>query len=257
MANGTPATKAELVSLKNAIETIATEEERESYCRKMIWSRLLRIRNPEWRSQLYLMRELGDEISDTTAIGKWDSFQWCRYMMRFMDSVVIISEEYTIEDGYLKNDGVMKYTCRNGTVMEERLWAFTSTNDNDVEDGEDIEEYRGISMMRCIIEGTRDIWENPNIQSEVEVREFEDRYEEIIIPPHLEDMYHPILYDHLKKTKKVIYKRDLLRPETLRPIHEEMLYSLETPPWYINEARRAQQHFTELNQSQFNLNILF
>ena len=58
-----------------------------------------------------------------------------------------------------------------------------------------------------------------------------------------------------KTRENMIFKDDLFRSEfhtiPFKTIHEELLYSLDTTPkWFINEARRAHQHFTILTTNQ-------
>ena len=77
-------------------------------------------------------------------------------------------------------------------------------------------------------------------------REYEDRYEEDITEAYSGYDSHP------EVIRRTVWKRDLFREEfhtiPYRPIHLELLYSLDTPSFLQNEARIAHRHFRDLAQ---------
>ena len=77
-----------------------------------------------------------------------------------------------------------------------------------------------------------DPYDDNTIVEQVAIIEYEDRYVEMINA----------------ETVRTVYKRDLFRSDVFRPIHSEMLFSLDTPKWYHNEARRAFEHFESLKK---------
>lgn len=82
-----------------------------------------------------------------------------------------------------------------------------------------------------------DPYSEDTVVSQVAIIEYDDRIVEMIdTEPY-----------------RTTYKRDLFRGDLFRPIHNEMLYSLDTPSWYLNDARKAQRHFATLTQSPSHL----
>lgn len=245
MSNRTPATKEELVSLAHAIRTITAEEEMREYCRKMVWSRLLRIRYDDWRNHRYLLRDFWDDIYNTKA---WGAYDWYDYIEKFMSEVVIITENYSVKKGYLKTKNITRSTYSGCTLMDEMMSTYISCNDDGEIAEDEIEAYRGTMISREIYPDDG----NPQVNTEVEVREFEDRYEERIIPPYIEkDRQRPNDYDPSTVIKKVTYKHDLFRSETFKPIHDELLYSPDLQlifATFINEATRAKEHYESLHK---------
>ena len=232
MSNETP---EELLSISDAIKTITIEEERREYCGKMIYARLLAIYDDDRKQQRYLMTEFDDEIMDSGARGKWDGQEWYRYLEKFMEDLVIVIENYAVNNGYAEKQDAIQYTYVKDTLIEEGMMTYTSSNDV-------VGTYNTTVVYREIYPDD-DTW----TMTEVKVREFEDRYEERIVPPYRpDDDNDPIIV-----IKKVIHKRDLFRADIFGPIHNELLYSPDLSlrfTTFTNEATKAREHYESLQQ---------
>ena len=235
MSNENP---EELLSISNAI---TSEEERREHCRKIVWARLLRIRNSDCRNQRYLMDEFWNDCRKINSGGIWNLYM---IMWSLMDELVIVTETYTIKDGYTKQQGVLQYTYVDYILIEEEISAYTAINDDDAK-GDDIERFKGTTVTRRTYpEGKRPT------KMEVEVREFDDRIEERTTPLHVERHPQMLNCDDPVVIKKITYKRDLFREETFRPIHDELLYSPFLPVWFKNKCNEAKEHYEILISRQ-------
>lgn len=149
--------------------------------------------------------------------------RWVARMHELHRNAIVRGENYDIVDGIatLKLWGQFA-SCEDGVIYD---YLVTQQNNERITTNVYQTKY------------TQGKWIN---MSEIEVREYDDCFEEIITIDHPE-------YHDYEEIRRVILKRDLFREEyhtiPFRPIYLEMLYSLDVPLWYQNEARRAHGHF--------------
>ncbi len=229
---------------------LSAEEEKRECCRKIIWERLLRVPYDDCRNHRFFMQLLLEDLHKIKIEGRWEFYG---YMWTIMDDLVIVAETYTMENGYVEMQGITKYTYRNDhsiyhspfSLIKESIVTYTATNDDA---GAKIKQFNGTIVTRSIWSDNICQDKTPSRKMEVEMREFEDRIEERITPLHRisqPDYVLPIVI------KKVTYKHDLFRSEIFRPIHDELLYSLDLQmkfKTFTNEATRAKEHYESLQQ---------
>ena len=248
-----------------ALQTLTKNEEIDDHLRGMImqeynqhsWSHLRRIFNnvyvhvlteiDRWKFEVRGEHNEDEEMRRVYEVtDKWErrmtrfqmrkiyeaDHEWQMRTIKRRMHLVDRDEDYDIKDGVAILTWSGQYTYINGGLIEECLY----TEDERDNKGE---AHIITFMIRSIYREGED-----TLESTVEIRDYEDRYEEEITKEHLEDNKHP------EVIRRTIWKRDLFREEfhtiPYRPIHGELLYSLDLPIWFENEAHRAKEHFKSL-----------
>ena len=230
------------ISIEQSMLTLTIDDEIDQYLRDMFWKEcrckvkykqphktlfskireIVGIRRPEdiWfeRSSQRISAPMARKVQ----------LRWLRRLNELEKDSIIMREDYEVKNcaTILTWSGHYTYSCNRYNKE------IISIKDND-----------DISITTLIHEEI-DTLDNSIIMRKVKIKEYEDRYEEEITKDHPD-------YDKYPETiHRLIRKRDLFREEfhmnPYRPIHLELLYSLDLPVWFENEARRAQRHFKSL-----------
>ncbi len=219
------------IYIKEAIITLTKDEEIDAYLRKRFWRSYECVSMSGDHRTIFaqIVREIQEANHIMLSeIGEDYATKWLQRVDELQRNAIIRWENYSIIDGITTLTSYGQYTYCDGLITER----FVTYKNN---------KYVMTTMWR-----ERYPRLNPGISiltSDIKIREYADYYEEEITMKHHEHGD----YDYIKRT---IYKRDLFREEyhtiPFQPVHQEMLYSLDVPKWYQNEARRAQGHFESL-----------
>ncbi len=226
--------------IEKAILTLTKDVEIDNCLRETFWD--LCIQLPWWRRHhneifadiVHQIRDAGRTLRQVTEEPDGHVMiraitiegRWVARMKELHRNAIVREENYDIVDGIatLKWWGQFA-SCEDGVIHD---YLVTQQNNERITTNVYQTKY------------TQGKWVT---MSEIEIREYDDRFEEIITIDHPE-------YHDYEEIRRVIFKRDLFREEyhtiPFLPIHLEMLYSLDVPKWFINEARRAHGHFESL-----------
>ncbi len=237
--------------LTRAMRELRTDEEIDEYIRKMIWVLYVRCGGRGMHREYFHMVRMS--ISDSAealikedyrppvvmtsnypithqAIGVMDN--WIHQVYSMENTTILREEVYDVSEGVCQLKYWMEARDEYHTLIEEVMKIITGDNIG-------VTVYVGAVMViyfERVMSTLRDGW----IKMYTTIIEYDDYYEERQGTGDTE-------------TKRVIWKRDLFRNELhtipFKAIHEEMMYSLDTPMFFQNEARRAQQHFDGLTHS--------
>lgn len=167
---------------------------------------------------------------------------WFLPLYKLAGTTILRREEYDVSEGVCQLKYWKEVRDENYTLIEESLMIFTGWKET-VDTG-----YGGSEM---VIYFDREIYPSGNSsrQMHTAIIEYDDYYEE-----------QQRGYEYRKETKMEIWKHDLFRDELhtipFKAIHEEMLYSLDTPLWYQNQARQAQRHFESITHNSVKSHII-
>ena len=209
------------VSIDDAMTILTSDMEIDNYLREMFRQKC----QSAWLGyHCRIFWSLDDDIHDgIMKCNSDETKEWLERLDVLMKNSVIQQEEYDIIDGVVLLKTRMESTYNEGNLVKH----LTIDKEKD---------HSAVTMLRI---------DSKYLISEVRIIEYDDYYEEMI------DTRNPKSHNDTTCVK-LTNKRELFREEyhtmPFRPVHNEMLYSLETPKWYMNEARRAQGHFESLSK---------
>ena len=246
-----------------ALQTRITDEEIDQYLRMMVRTLIQNDYTEAWMYRRTIFDQIHVQVSYT--LGRWETEgriycanrgetfedetrieeaedRWHERMTRLQMNSIVRQEDYNIINGVVLLKWSGQYTYNSVESIRE---CFHTEENHDVER----EEHIRTCVLRIIYKESRDpLWKNTRTsdisRSNVVIRDYEDRYEEEIMKDHSYRNKYPEVICRL------IWKRDLFREELhtipYRPVHLELLYSLDLPVWFKNDARRAEEHFKSL-----------
>ena len=221
-------------NLEEAMRTLTTDDEIDTYIREKFWEKCKQL--DRWRRHHYVIidtiiqqirvtiNHFGLKLITSDPIED----RWVERAEKLHQNAIIRQEDYDVIDGIGLLTRLGQYTYRDDRLIYEQ---WTTVDDK--------------GCITTIMQRTKCTYGTANLVSDVEIREYEDWYSETIA------MEHPQFQEH-EVVNRTIYKRDLFREEyhttPFRPVHDEMLFSPDVPTWYINEAKRAKEHYELLQQ---------
>lgn len=220
-------TEEEEDTFRREAENVTFPDGAREYCRNLVWSVLHKVSYDECRHHDLIVDEFREILK-----GMRDPIDLGVFMIKFLEEVVIISEGYDVTFEGIQKRRELCFTYQNDTLSGVLVKMTCGKNDEG-------EPFESCSVVRVN-------WDSRARRSVI-MREYADRYEEIIC----NDDYVGYLSNDSTKETKVTYKRDLFRKETLQPLHEELLYSLDITekfPHFVNEAIRVKEHYESMQQ---------
>ena len=221
-------TDAECDRLITEISGIPSDSLARSLCRRYTWEILRRINDDDDRRHHYsVLARFQRSVRQLSTWAYWENL-----MNKFLEEVVIIAEVYDVKPGYIIKRREVIMALDDGDMVETDSQMTYGTYDIASS------EYFDLSSVMRTNYGT-------NLCSHASVREYVDRYVEVITKEH-----HYIGPNRNNiSSQRVINKRDLFRDEVSRPALNELLYSPDIIlrfPTLTNEATRAKDHYRSL-----------
>ncbi len=262
-----------VISITMILLTLTTDEEIKDHLLKIIWERCQQT-SWEQRDHKQICMFLYKSITEALQMVSWseqtppmiDAYfrdmykmvedRWLGILLSLQEYIVIRGEEYNIREGTAILTWSGEYRYEGVTSLEEQI----SIKDH---------------PQKCVITLIR---RSSNLgairERRIKITEYEDRYDEEItkdfivkdiltniraIRPANVGVFCKALKDPTGRHRPIrkpgviqrtVWKRDLFREEyhtiPYQSIHNELLYSLDLPLWFENEARRAKEHFKSL-----------
>ncbi len=182
-----------------------------------------------------IFRRIGDRIRSVET-SQYQITRWIGRTLELQKNSIIRNEYCNIKDGIPL---LIRSTQFSYNQYPIRVLLTTSEDYDD-----DAEEAYTLTEVRRVMSILRSNGDYDFLTSNVEVREYEDRYEEDITEAYSGYDSHP------EVIRRTVWKRDLFREEfhtiPFKPIHLEMLYSPDLPLWYKNRCSEAKEHFDSL-----------
>ena len=208
--------------------TLITDDEIDQYIRGMFWKRCQDESSctiAYTMTFLHVFADLYHAIHGVANQIPTQQERWFKRLVELRNNSVIRVENYDIKGGILLLKSYNQYTY-DKWLVEESVF---------IKDEHD----------KCVIRLIHRVCKEQGVLAHhVKISEYGDRYEEEITNEHFENNRNS------EVIRQTVWKRDLFREEyhtiPYRQIHNELLYSLDLPLWFENEARRAKKHFETL-----------
>lgn len=224
-----------ITSLDTAIVELINDTDIDNYLRCMFWQKCKQL-SQSYQDRRRIFSLLKDELSD--AFDRWKANfnqsvtiqdRWSQKLQNLKENSITRDEYYDMDTSYnvFLITFWIQYRHHQNILIDETLSIKDDLDNNR-------EKCLITEFWRCVCED--------GAEDGLTIREYEDRFEE--------EIWHDDWDGHLVLSKKTIDKRNLFREEyhtiPFKPIHEELLYSIDVLTWFQNEAKRAEQDFNSM-----------